>query len=190
MDDLSSTQMGEASENGTRRYSIARAMAAALAVAALAFTPSMASAENGARTDDDDTRVTSVEGTASEDGAGPSVQSVHLYVSHAEYPHKSGAYVSGHGFWSTTDAKLKSKKAHVKTWLQMRNSSGKWVTIIQGTTVDVYPGSGKGKRGVAKIACKSTGSRYWRTITDVDIDGMVDTADKAYSKEVSLPCTA
>jgi len=72
----------------------------------------------------------------------------------------------------------------------MRNSSGKWVTVVQGTTVDVYPGGGKGKRGVAKITCKSTGARYWRTVTDVDIDGRVDTPEKAYSKEVSLPCTA
>lgn len=69
-------------------------------------------------------------------------------------------------------------------------SRSSWKTIAQDVTVDVYAGGGSGKRGVVRTPCKTTASRYCRTVTDVDIDWAIDTPEKEYSKEVSLQCTA
>lgn len=154
----------------------------------LAFTPAVANAEEGSRTDNDSAQVTVIEESATE-GGEMTKQAPHPLLTHAEYPHKSGADVSGHGYWTTSDPTLSGKKATVKVWLQARTSSGVWIYAATAEPVDVYPGGGSGKRGVARVGCKTTGARYWRTVTDVDINWMPDTFGKKYSKEIILPCT-
>lgn len=104
------------------------------------------------------------------------------------YSHEPGPKTaSAHGWWTTSDPELRTKKAHVTIWLQFHYASG-WTTVDKDER-DVYQGGGGGKVAVARQVCNQTlDAGEWRSKIDVDIIGVADTADQHTTPEQWLLC--
>lgn len=95
---------------------------------------------------------------------------------------------SAHGWWKKFSGP--GSKAKVTVWLQVRAKGGKkWHTVSQAdkTIKPAKRGSSK-PRTTARKTCANHQTRQWRSVIDVDIVGVADTPEKAYTKPVKLRC--
>ncbi|NSC21822.1 hypothetical protein FM076_11675 [Streptomyces albus subsp. chlorinus] len=95
---------------------------------------------------------------------------------------------SAHGWWKKFSGP--GSKAKVTIWLQVRAKKGKkWHTVAKGVkkVKPANPGSSK-PRATARRKCSSKKTRQWRSLIDVDIIGVADSPEKAYTKPVKRRC--
>ena len=61
--------------------------------------------------------------------------------------------------------------------------------IIGGLDVDVkLPGGGHGRKVTARVDCENESAVGYRGVADVDLPGIVDPFNKAYSTALDLNC--
>lgn len=120
--------------------------------------------------------------------AEPRLGPVLPFKSVPQTPHVSDGMASGHGCWKTTNTELKATTAKVTVRLQQFNGNTSSWTTKKKAVKTVYQGCGGGKDAVAKVACKSSGTRLWRTQVDVNVTGYIDDPLK-FTKEAYIKCT-
>ena len=98
------------------------------------------------------------------------------------------ATASGHGWWLKISGS--GTKAKVTVVLQAKDRNGTWHNVATGSKI-VKPGGGSSRRANARKTCTNI-NRYttWRSVIDVDIIGVADSADKAYTPEMNFFCDA
>jgi hypothetical protein len=120
-------------------------------------------------------------------------RAAHLFQTVAEHVHLNYSprrHVSGHGCWRTSDPDLLDERATITVVLQVWDDDGRdWDIVEAKSKEDIRPGCGRGKRATAKELCSSSGYRTWRSRVDVDIQGMIDSDEKAWSENQRHPCT-
>lgn len=91
-----------------------------------------------------------------------------------------------HGWWTTADAELKTRKATLTLELQYLSPNG-WTTVNTGTRA-VKPNQ-TGKRATASVPCSTTGALgRWRSVLDVDVHWIVDDSRKTVSQVQPRAC--
>ncbi len=111
-------------------------------------------------------------------------------IARPDRPHRSGADVSGHGYWER--GTCSGDKATVYNCLYQYSgldARGRrtWTQKACSSKVTVAPGGGRGKRSTARVQCRSSAVTSWRNHVDVDVHGRWDTADKPF-KEARVGC--
>lgn len=101
------------------------------------------------------------------------------------YSSSDNSVLSGHGWWVKLSGA--GTKARVTVWLQQRK--GGWKPVAKDVKT-VKPGGGRGKRATAREKCGSRKTTAWRSVIDVDIIGVNDSPEKAYTKTVRKKCRA
>jgi hypothetical protein len=95
--------------------------------------------------------------------------------------------VSGHGWWINEDCPA-GTKAKVTVKLQEWYDDGTWHTKNTGSKT-VYAGGGSANRATARATCaQSVGDYYWRTVVDVDLVGITDSANVYITPYQPLTC--
>ena len=103
------------------------------------------------------------------------------YETRGDWPHRSGADVSAHGWWIYLSGSCPSQ-ADVTVYLQQYWCDAwgcRWITRAQGAK-RVYAGGGSANRANARKYCDSSEYTGWRNVVDVDLVGVSDPSDKAY----------
>lgn len=99
---------------------------------------------------------------------------------------KTNDMLSAHGWWIALVPKATAWKAKTTIDIQFKSRKTGWTTVERGFRI---AGPGTAKRASAREVCSDKRfAYYWRTVVDVDIIGMVDTAEKYYSPRVKLFC--
>lgn len=114
----------------------------------------------------------------------------HPFQHQGDYVHTSANNVdaSAHGWWTTQDPYLLGKTGTVTVQLQYLGPDGQWNTVVTGTPRS-RPPNDTSKRANARILCRTTTPLgYWRSVVDVDIDGVVDDSNVLITAERPLPC--
>lgn len=93
---------------------------------------------------------------------------------------------SVHGWWQDPMGNFKKKKAKVVVQLQMK-AGWFWYKKAEGMKT-VYSGGGSANRAAARVGCKATEKRDWRSSVDVDIIGVADTMNRLTSPTQSRKC--
>ena len=112
----------------------------------------------------------------------------------AELPHISSTpgqrAVQGHGFWRNINCPA-GTRARVRTWLERRPSGAgsRWSRV--GTRGDevVFAGGGRGRRATGRFPCRGTALGVFRTVTDVDLVGFLDSPGVRLSRERLIACS-
>ena len=107
-----------------------------------------------------------------------------------EWPHRSGADVSVHGYWEHAFGWC-PPTAVVTVWLQQRECSTPWWCHWVDRAVssgEVREGGGSGKRVTARVRCTSSQSTKWRGAVDVDLVGYYDDPLITYGDEKWVNC--
>lgn len=108
-------------------------------------------------------------------------------VSGADNPHKSGTYVSAHGWWEK--GTCTKPKATVTTCLYEAygDSNGNFVGwyLQDCTPRDIEPGTSR--RANVRVNCPSTTRTGFLNIVDVDVIGQNDTSETA-SRDSNVNC--
>ena len=107
-----------------------------------------------------------------------------------EWPHRSGADVSVHGYWEHAFG-FCPPTAVVTVWLQQYECSTpwwcRWVNRAESSG-EVREGGGHGKRVTARVRCISTQTTKWRGAVDVDLVGYYDDPLITYGDERWVNC--
>ena len=109
-----------------------------------------------------------------------------IFQTQGDYVHVTRGQASGHGWWlkGTTNA----TKAKVTVQLQYKPKKGsRWHNRGKAGVRVLGPGSSK--RANARMTCRSSGRKQWRSWVDVDLIGYIDTPNKYYSPARTLKCT-
>ncbi|MER7396908.1 hypothetical protein ABT381_15510 [Streptomyces sp. NPDC000151] len=101
---------------------------------------------------------------------------------------KEGRVASAHGWWRKINGP--GTKAKVTVWLQVKAKSGnKWHSVSKKSSNVKSANKRSSKpRTTARKKCSNKQSRQWRTVIDVDIIGVNDSPEKAYTKPVKVRC--
>lgn len=78
-------------------------------------------------------------------------------------------------------------KAVLKVYLQEYFSDRTWRTMNIGTKT-VYSGGGSAHRAVGRRTCQGARPMSWRTMIDVDLVGLADSANVGITQTVTLNC--
>lgn len=114
------------------------------------------------------------------------------YRTRTDDPHASGGDISVHGWWEIVQPSTCPSRADVTTVLQ-----GVWCDFWLGACWweqagrdkdRIRPGGGRGKRVTARVACHSSEATGFRSVVDVDLPGIVDPSNKAYSEPRDFNC--
>uniref|UniRef100_A0AAU2VK90 Secreted protein n=1 Tax=Streptomyces sp. NBC_00008 TaxID=2903610 RepID=A0AAU2VK90_9ACTN len=92
---------------------------------------------------------------------------------------------SAHAWW--THVSGPGTKAKVTIWLQMK-SGKKWHSVARNAKNLKSGNGGSARRVVARKKCANRNKRQWRTKIDVDLIGVADSPEKAYTKPVTVKC--
>ncbi|MGC5395254.1 hypothetical protein ACPXCP_05820 [Streptomyces sp. DT20] len=92
---------------------------------------------------------------------------------------------SAHAWW--THVSGPGTKAKVTIWLQMK-SGKKWHSVARNAKNLKSGNGGSARRVVARKKCANRSKRQWRTKIDVDLIGVADSPEKAYTKPVTVKC--
>lgn len=95
------------------------------------------------------------------------------------------ATASAHGWWFRLSGAGSTAKVTVR--LQSLDYFGHWDTVATRWKV-VKSGGGRGNRATARRACVGPATSRWRSLVDVDVVGVDDSPETAFSPERSLPC--
>ena len=131
---------------------------------------------------------------ASEDATYPIVSdpTVATFTTHGDNVHISSSSpraVSAHGWWKTSNAQLKTKTAKVTVYLQYKSSKNAQWRIVAWPSENKKPSKASTTyRTTARRECRSHQSRQWRSIVDVDINGVIDSPEKKYTPTKTLKC--
>jgi hypothetical protein len=104
---------------------------------------------------------------------------VHISKTSPEYA------AQGHGWWLNGDCP--ATQADVTVQLEIYKS-GTWYRVGTVGKKRVYQGGGSGNRATGHAGCWSTATYKWRSVIDVDLVGVVDSADKEVTPAVSVDC--
>lgn len=109
-----------------------------------------------------------------------------VFQTRGDFVHVSKGQASGHGWW--LKGTTKAVKARVKVQLQYKpNRFSLWHN--RGATGVRTIKAGSGKRANARLTCRSSGRKQWRSWVDVDLIGYLDTPNKLYTPARTLKCT-
>lgn len=114
----------------------------------------------------------------------------HPFQHQGDYVHTSANNVdaSAHGWWTTNDPYLLGKTGTVTVQLQYFGADGQWRTVVKGPPRSIPPND-TSKRANARIPCRTTTPLGdWRSVVDVDIDGVVDDSNVLITAVRPLPC--
>ena len=113
------------------------------------------------------------------------------YKQAIDYPHRSGADTSIHGWWLKYSGTCPST-ANVDVYLQAwwcDFYGCRWITVASGSG-NYYAGGGSGRRANARRTCSSTARIVgWRGFVDVDLNGVSDPSGYTYSEIKNLYCS-
>jgi hypothetical protein len=110
-----------------------------------------------------------------------------VFFTDGDRVHRSGADVSGHGWWVRINCPA-GTKAKVTIWLEEYFSDGTWRVKAEGDKT-VYSGGGRANRAAAHASCNSFSAFVsWRSRIDVDLVGRVDSAEQAITPVQDLAC--
>lgn len=114
------------------------------------------------------------------------------YDTRVDNPHKSAGQVSVHGWWERVSVTGCPSRADVTTVLQAvvcdSWSERCWWSQVARDEDRIRPGGGRGKRVTARVNCSSDALVGFRGVADVDLPGIWDPGNVAYSREVNLTC--
>ncbi|MBZ4016258.1 hypothetical protein CCS38_11000 [Streptomyces purpurogeneiscleroticus] len=137
-----------------------------------------------AHADSDGAGATRTSGDVHAQGAG-------VFRTYGDRVHVSSSAprtASAHGWWRKFSDD--GSKAKVTVWLQVRAKKGsRWHTVAKGvkTIKPAKPRSRKPSTTALK-KCNNHRTRQWRSLIDVDVVGVNDSPEKAYTKTVKLRC--
>jgi hypothetical protein len=117
-------------------------------------------------------------------------QEPHPFQHQGDYVHTSANNVdaSAHGWWTTNDQYLLGKTGTVTVELQYLGADGQWRTVVTGPPRSIPPNQ-TAKRANARIPCRTTTPLGdWRSVVDVDIDGVIDDSNVLITAVRPLPC--
>lgn len=103
-------------------------------------------------------------------------------VTNPDFPHYSSGDVSAHGTWGL--GTCSAETAHVVNCLYQYYTDGSYRLMKCGERVQIKPGTGRGFRSNARIACSSRDNTSWRNHVNVDVDGQIDTAEVPYKQNI------
>ncbi len=92
---------------------------------------------------------------------------------------------SAHAWW--THVSGPGTKAKVTIWLQMK-SGRTWHSVAKNAKNLKSGNGGSARRVVARKKCANSSKHQWRTMIDVDLIGVADSPEKAYTKPVTVKC--
>ncbi|MFJ8675716.1 MULTISPECIES: hypothetical protein [unclassified Streptomyces] len=92
---------------------------------------------------------------------------------------------SAHAWW--THVSGPGTKAKVTIWLQMKSGT-KWHSVAKNAKNLKSGNGGSARRVVARKKCTNHSKHQWRTKIDVDLIGVADSPEKAYTKPVTVKC--
>lgn len=100
------------------------------------------------------------------------------------------ATASGHGWWEVINNDCPAgTTATVKVQLQVRDLDGNWHNRgSEGQKSGVYPGGGSNNRAAANSSCLNGNLVTWRQEVDVDIETLVDPANREYGVAREIYC--
>jgi hypothetical protein len=101
-------------------------------------------------------------------------------VSGRDNPHRSGADVSGHGWWSK--GTCSNNLADVYNCLYEWYTDNSWRLKSCSSIVRVAPGGGSGNRSTARTFCHSSALTSWRNHVDVNVVDEWDTPEQPYNQ--------
>lgn len=131
-------------------------------------------------------------GTVAGEASTPSnaqdeVKDEHPFQHQGDYVHVTAGEASAHGWWTTDDPYLLGKTGTVVVQLQYLTQNG-WHTVVTGPGRSLRPNQ-TSKRANARIACRASAPMGdWRSVVDVDIDGVVDDSNVLITEARPLPC--
>lgn len=109
-----------------------------------------------------------------------------VFQTKGDYVHVTGGQASGHGWW--LKGTTKAVKAKVTVQLQYKpKKNSSWNNRGKADVRTIKPGTSK--RANARVTCRSSGKKQWRSWVDVDLIGYLDTPDKLYTSARTLKCT-
>jgi hypothetical protein len=115
--------------------------------------------------------------------AGPGI-----FVTNGDRVHISSTpprTASAHAWW--THVSGPGTKARTTIWLQIR-SGRTWHQVARGVKNIKSGNGGSARRVVARKRCANRKKRQWRTKIDVDLIGVPDSPEKAYTRPVTVRC--
>ncbi|MEW9517667.1 hypothetical protein [Streptomyces tubercidicus] len=92
---------------------------------------------------------------------------------------------SAHAWW--THISGPGTKAKVTIWLQMKSGRA-WHSVAKNAKNLKSGNGGSARRVVARKKCSNSSKHQWRTKIDVDLIGVADSPEKAYTKPVTVKC--
>lgn len=110
------------------------------------------------------------------------------FQTNGDYVHVSGSAfeASGHGWWTNIDCPTST--AVVTVQLQEYYSDGSWRNKGTVGRKTVYSGGGSANRAVGRAACSNATQVSWRSVVDVDLVGLADSADKLVTPVRTIAC--
>ncbi|MDF4253295.1 hypothetical protein [Streptomyces sp. WMMB303] len=170
-----------------RTAALSVAVAALLTVGATVPACAESDSSRAGRTSAPDT---SEAGSESEAG-GVNAAGAGIFRTYGDKVHVSSSKprtASAHGWWRKFSGP--GSKAKVTVWLQVRTKSGKkWHTVAKGVkNIKSAKSRSRKPSTTARKGCNNHKTRQWRSLIDVDIIGVGDSPEKAYTKTVKLRC--
>jgi len=108
------------------------------------------------------------------------------FETHGDNVHLSGGDASGHGWW--VNRGCPTNTAVVTIRLQAYYTDGVWRYVGSLGRKTVYSGGGSANRATARVACLGGGYYGFRSVVDVDLVGLNDSANVGYTPNVNLSC--
>lgn len=114
-------------------------------------------------------------------------QQAGVFYTAGDNVHITNGNASGHGWWVNESST--ATQADVTVQLQI-NRGGTWYNVGPLGSKRVYAGGGSANRAATRTPCVNLTRHEWRSEIDVDLAGSWDSAEKGYSRVVSLQCGA
>ena len=109
-----------------------------------------------------------------------------VFQAKGDYVHVTRGQASGHGWW--LKGTTKATKAKVTVQLQYKpKKNSSWHNRGKAGVKTIKPGTSK--RANARMTCRSSGNKQWRSWVDVDLIGYLDTPNKLYTPARTIKCT-
>lgn len=109
-----------------------------------------------------------------------------VFQTKGDYVHVTRGQASGHGWW--LKGTTKATKAKVTVQLQYKpKKNSSWHNRGKAGVKTIKPGTSK--RANARMTCRSSGNKQWRSWIDVDLIGYLDTPNKLYTPARTIKCT-
>ncbi|WP_399087592.1 hypothetical protein ACGH2B_11280 [Streptomyces sp. BBFR2] len=125
---------------------------------------------------------------ATEQAAPAAARGPGVFITNGDRVHISSTpprTASAHAWW--THVSGPGTKAKVTIWLQMK-SGKKWHSVAKNAKNLKSGNGGSARRVVGRKTCANSSRHQWRTKIDVDLIGVPDSPEKAYTKPVTVRC--